>query len=139
MHPGDVASLLQMDRQARTLARRLQAWHENPPASRPLPLACAELGSPDIGSVTSASLRETVQPRKVIRGLFFVVAVAAGVASLFGLPLGLLSAFVYGALLLSGSRLPAPPDASGWYVVAVAFVVFLLSLVPRWRYRDPPL
>lgn len=139
VRPGDVASLLEMDRQARVLASRLQAWLESPPRSRPLPLACAELGPPDIGPVTSASLREAVQPRKVIRGLILVVVVAAGVASLFGLPLGLLPTFVYGVLLLSGSRLPVPPDVSGWYVVAVACAVFLLSLVPCWRHRDPPL
>ena len=90
--------------------------------------------------LASASLRETILARKVICSLIFIVAAAARVASLFGLPLGLLSAFDYGALLLlSGSRLPAPPDASGWYVVAAAFMIFPLSLVPRWRHRDPPL
>ena len=139
---GRSSSILQGNRQTLELTQRLQAWWKTPPISRPLPPQIAALTPPQIRTVTSQNPAERWKPRRLFNELLWSSVFAGVGAALCGLPFHLTSFLLLGhyasAYAHPGIANHAATPGAGWYVVAVAFLVRLVTLIPHLRYRDVP-
>ena len=119
MRPITARSIGQLGREARALAKQLQAWREQPSTSGATPSALAGANTPDVGEVTSLSPRALLNSRNLIGTLLIVAALAAGVGVLLGLPFD------------------PEQGGAGWYVVGVALLACIFQWLPYFVYREP--
>jgi len=139
---GSGHSALQSNQRNTELARRLQAWWKTTPATRPLPAQLAELTSPELRAITSSNPADLWKPKKLINELLWTAIFAAVGATLCGLPFHLLQYLLFSRQASFYARLgianPFHSPGAGWYAVAVAALVRLITVVPNLRYRDTP-
>jgi len=134
----DGSSTLQLRKETAKLAARLQAWWKSPGTSKPLPDPLINLTSPEIGAVTGGIPGKGVNFGKVLRALLNTAGLAAVGAVLCGLPFHLMT-YLISAMNPNFARIGLPffrSPGSGWYVVAVAVVMRLITMIPMLRYKD---
>jgi Zn-dependent protease with chaperone function len=119
LRAAEARSMRQLGRDARSLAKRLQAWQQQPSIAVATPSTPDDLGTPEIGEVTSLPPHAWFNPRSIIRSLLVVGVLAAGVSVLLGLPFDL------------------EQGGAGWCVVGIACVAGIFQWWPYLVYREP--
>jgi len=138
---GSGHSSLHANQRNTELAQRLQTWWKTTPVTRPLPPQLAELTSPELRAVTAGNPADRWKPKKLFGELLWTTIFAAVGATLCGLPFHLLTYLlsrhnpIYARLGLAN---PFHTPGAGWYAVAVAVLVRVITIVPNLRYRDMP-
>lgn len=85
LRPGNVRSLQQMAGGVSLLHQQLRSWHAQPETAIALPEAIAQLDAPQIDNVTSISPRALMNPIQLLFYIYFLWALALGVAVLLNL------------------------------------------------------
>jgi heat shock protein HtpX len=121
------------------LYERMQLWWKTPGPSRPVPQPLDKLSAPAVRTVTAAIPGFRGQNSKLFSELFITSWIAALAAMLCGLPFHLMSYLMAPGNF--GARIPNlyHSPGAGWFVVFVAALVRLLSLIPALRYKDQPI
>ncbi len=132
LRPIGVRSMLQMKREMRYLARRIEAWRMDSAASTMIPPILAALGPPSIGQVTGTSPKQSLKSRQIFASFVFIGFLAGCFASLLGLPVDVTTpvARIFGLVP------PEHAELAGGYGVLIAWLAFLILLVPQWLYRE---
>jgi len=139
---GNANSTIHSNQLTNDLFERLQSWWKTSPVTRPLPPQLAELTSPEIRAVTSQSFQERWTARRVSNELLWTAIFTAVAAALCSLPFHF-TAFLIGLTnpdfypYFGGQNHFASPGA-GWFAVAIAVLVRLLTMTPALRYRERP-
>jgi hypothetical protein len=132
LRPLGVRSMLQMKREMRSLAQRVEAWRTGSLASTSIPPIFATLGPPSVGQVTGASPRQILNPRQIFASFVSVGFLAACFASLLGLPVDVTTTVAR----IFGLVPPEHAELAGGYGVLIAWLAFLILLAPQWLYRE---
>ena len=124
LRPGASGSVWQSRSAADNTKKQLETWRAaallTPPGDSRAPLPLRR-------EVSALSPRQAVTGRALMQLLLPRLGFAAGTGILFGL-----------TFRLDLLQWRDVSDAGGWYVLLVAFLVFLSGIVPLWRCTDPP-
>ena len=104
---------MQGEKAIRALNQQLKAWWENGRGELEIPNFLAQLGTPDIGTVTSRSISDLLKSINFTDRTQIPVMVAIAFSLLFGLSL-----------------------TAGCYVVLVTILTSIFAMIPYWRYRE---
>jgi len=136
LQPLDTGSMFDRRQKMGQLIQLLACWERGESADAALPPAAAELRPPMFGEVTGTAAELFGQPQFVIRGVIFILFLAACASLAFGLPFGV-------SQLLDWRYDPAGAgafslwtfDLGAWYVICTSEFMSLLALWPLLRYR----
>ena len=132
LRPLAVRSVLKMNRAARELAGRIEAWRTANSTADCTSGLSQLLPLPEVRAVTGTSIKDASKPQQLF-SLLIIVGFLSGIfASLLGLPFAAIFDLAAGDTDYTDSY----AGVSGWYAVLCSVVLFLLLITPLLLARN---